>query len=519
MKESVHPAVKQALRKVKQRLRIFHAVQGGALGVLAAFAGCAVLAAVSYFIPIPGLFLLMLTTAAGLFALAVLIGLLWPVSYGLAARRADAGGLHERAITALALQADTPMAHLQREDAIRHLHTLALKDAVPLRPKKHPLIAAWAIALLTLAALIWIPNPQFDVLARREAFQKAMATQAETVEEAAEKLEDSAYTKEELNALRKLMGDLARELRNAMEPQQAYLAVDKAQQPLEDMQKNASDRMRQSAAQAFAQSGLKNLSDALSKSDAQAASQAVEQLKESGAQEMSSEAFSQASSVLPEGALKEAAAQTADAMKAGDAQSLNAALNTLDSAMQSACSGSNPGASGNSGDLGALMAQLRAGTLSASQGNAGGLAAGAGQGTGSGTGQGTGAGQGGMVKGAGSGAGKGSTNQDAGVSKAGTGSMGEGSGPPEYKLGQYETIYDPTRLSGADDIHAAAGAVGEGESQQLQLGPGLGDASGQVPYHEVIFAYQEAASRAAQQESLPEGMRLWVDGYFQALIE
>lgn len=513
MKEKVHPAVRQALGGVRRRLRLYHGVQGGTMGLLAAGISCAILAAVSYFVPIPGLLLIMAAAAAGLFVLAVLAGLVWPVPLELAARRADAAGLNERAITALVLQGDTPMTLLQREDAIRHITALPPKAAVPLKPPKRPLLAAGAIALLTCAALAAIPNPQNVVLARREAFQKAMAAQAETVEKAAEELEDSFLTKEEVAALRKLMGDMARELRNAREPQQAYLAMDKAQRSLQDLQKNASDRARQTAAQAFAQSGLKALSDAMARSDAKAASEAVGQLKDSDAKDTSA-ALAQAASLLPEGALQSAAAQAAQAMNAGDAQSLNAALNALNAAVQSACAGQSAGAAGN---LSALLAQLRAGTLAASQGSSG-QGAGAGQGQGNGTGQGTGSGQG-TGQGAGGGAGKGSTNQDAGIGKGNTGSMGEGSSPPEYKLGQYEKIYDPTRLNGADDRYSASGQMGEGESQQLQLGPGLGDASGQVPYNEVIFSYQEAAARAAQQESLPEGLRLWVDGYFQALIE
>ncbi len=521
MREKTHPVINRALRHVRRRVRFKNAVRYGSIGVFFASFGCAVLAAVSYFLPIPRLSLWMGAVGLGLLILAVFSGLLKPVSSDMAARQADAGGLKERVLTALTLFDDTPMALLQREDAVRHLNALPIKTAVPLKVSGRPLLLAAAVSLLAAAALIFIPNPQNGVLAMREAFQKAMTEQAKTVEEEAGKLEESEFNKEELNELRKLMGDLARELRNATEPQESYLAMDKAQQELDELKKQASDKARADAAQAFTQSGLNDLSDALTKSDAEAASKAVGQLAKSAAQAQSNSASMQrAAEALPDGALKEAAFQTAQAMATGNMQNLNAALSALDSAMSSTCSGQAPGNSANLGNVSSLLSQLRSGTLSASQGS--GQAAGAGQGAGTGTGTGTGSGTGsgqGQQGSAGAGAGKGSTNLDGGITKAGVSSQGEGTNPSGYKLGQYETIYDPTRLEGADDVHGATGTLGEGESQQVQMGPGLGDASGQVPYHQVIFDYQEAASKAAQQEALPEGMQLLVDGYFQALVE
>ncbi len=517
MREKTHPVINRALRHVRRRVRFKNAVLYGSFGVLFASFGCAVLAAVSYFLPIPRLSLWMGAVGLGLLILAVFSGLLKPVSSDMAARQADAGGLKERVLTALTLFDDTPMALLQREDAVRHLNALPIKTAVPLKVSGRPLLLAAAVSLLAATALIFIPNPQNVVLAKREAFQKIMAEQAKTVEEEAGKLEESEFNKEELNELRKLMGDLARDLRNAAEPQEKYLAMDKAQRELDELKKQASDKARTQAAQAFSQSGLNDLSDALTKSDAEAASKAVGQLAKSAAQAQSNSASMQkAADALPDGALKEAALKTAQAITAGNMQNLNAALSALDSAMSSACSGQVPGNTANLGNISSLLSQLRSGTLSASQGS--GQAAGAGQGAGTGTGSGTGSGQG-QQGSAGAGAGKGSTNLDGGITKAGVSSQGEGTNPSGYKLGQYETIYDPTRLEGADDVHSATGTLGEGESQQVQMGPGLGDASGQVPYHQVIFDYQEAASKAAQQEALPEGMQLLVDGYFQALVE
>ena len=507
MKRKVQPDIQKALKPFRFRLRLTNAALGGCWGMLAAAAACALIAAASYFIPIAKAALYMVWAAAGALALFVLLGFLKPVSIQRAARAADKAGLSERAVTALDLAGDSPMAAIQREDALKHLKALPPKAALPMRVSPRPLLAAGGLGFVLAAALLFIQNPQYAVLNRQNAFQKAMAPKAQTVDKAAEELEKAPYTKEQVNELRKMMGDLALQLREAREPQQAYLAMDKAQRNLEEFSRNASNASRQAAAQALEQNGMKDMAEALKNGDAQAAAQAAAQLGQDGA---SAQALAKAAEAMPEGALKEAAQAAAQALQSGSAASIQAALSSLSSAAQGTASGTL------TGDLSALLSQLRAGAQAASASQSG---AGQGQGQGQGSGgQGNG-GQGGQGQGAGSGAGKGSTNQDAGVGKGQQSSGGQGAGAPEYKLGQYETIYDPTRLNVGDETHQAAGQMGEGESQQVQLDPGLGDAFGQVPYHQVIYTYQEAASKAAEQALLPEAILKWVDGYFQSLID
>ncbi len=508
MKSKVQPDIQRALRPFRLRLRLTNAVLGGCWGMLAAAVACFLLAVASYFMPIVQVPVYMAWTAAVALAIGVLLGFAKPASMMRAARAADEAGLCERAVTALSLTKDSPMAMIQREDALKHLQALLAKHALPMRASPLPLIAAGALALVLAAALLFIPNPQDQVIARQNAFQKVMAEKAQTVEKAAAELEKAPYTKEQVNELRKMMGDLALELRKAREPQQAYLSMDKAQRNLEEFSRKATNASRQAVSQAFEQNGMKDIAEALKNSDATAAAQAVSQLAQSSAAAQSAKALAKAAESLPDGTLKEAAQAAADALNSGNAAGVQAALQSLSSAAQSASSGTL------TGDISALLGQLRAGAQAASASASG--AGGQGQGNG---GQGNGGGQGGQGQGAGSGAGKGSTNQDAGVGKGQQSSGGQGASAPEYKLGQYETIYDPTRLNVNDETHQVTGQMGEGESQQVQLDPGLGDAYGQVPYHQVIYTYQDAASRAAEQALLPEAILKWVDGYFQSLID
>ena len=64
----------------------------------------------------------------------------------------------------------------------------------------------------------------------------------------------------------------------------------------------------------------------------------------------------------------------------------------------------------------------------------------------------------------------------------------------QYKTGQYESIYDPTRLGDGGEISQSTGKVTQnGEHTQLQLTPGLGNTQGSVPYDQVAGEYRDAA--------------------------
>ena len=144
-------------------------------------------------------------------------------------------------------------------------------------------------------------------------------------------------------------------------------------------------------------------------------------------------------------------------------------------------------------------------------------AKGDGSGKGQGAGQGSGNGQG---KGSGTGAGKGSTNEDAGYSQSNGAQRQAGNGMAQYKTGQYESIYDPTRLGDGGEISQSTGKVTQnGEHTQLQLTPGLGNTQGSVPYDQVAGEYRDAAVQSAQQDNLPDYARQWVNDYFTALLD
>lgn len=471
--------MKKALSPIRRRIRLQHGLSGLCWGLLGQTAFSLVILILSFFIPLEKRNAWIIAGLA-LPCMGLLMGLLWPVSYLQAARKADEQGLKERAQTAWSLQdRQDDMARLQREDAISHLKTM---PRMPLRVSAKPLIAAGACMAAALI-LFFVPNPQDGVLRQRADLRQKLEKPAAALEKAADKLEDSVLDKKTVQELRRLLGDLARETRQARDSREALTQVSQAQQRMEKLLGDA----RNAASEALGQAGLDALAEALEAGDLSAMQQALES--------MDGEALSQA-------AQNAASAAAASAMQAA-AQSL---------------------ASGNAAQAAQALGQLSAqGAASAAMQSAKSAALGGqGQGKGQGQGQGqSGSGQGGNGQGAGSGAGAGSTNEDAGAgSPGGKQSASAGGREGRYHLGEYEQIYDPTRLGDGGEITQSTGQVDENaQMSELNLSPGLGNTAGSIPYDQVVGEYQAAAVQRAQEAALPGYAQQWVADYFSALTE
>ena len=471
--------MKKALSPIRRRIRLQHGLSGLCWGLLGQTAFSLVILILSFFIPLEKRNAWIIAGLA-LPCMGLLMGLLWPVSYLQAARKADEQGLKERAQTAWSLQdRQDDMARLQREDAISHLKTM---PRMPLRVSAKPLIAAGACMAAALI-LFFVPNPQDGVLRQRADLRQKLEKPAAALEKAADKLEDSVLDKKTVQELRRLLGDLARETRQARDSREALTQVSQAQQRMEKLLGDA----RNAASEALGQAGLDALAEALEAGDLSAMQQALES--------MDGEALSQA------------------AQNAGSA----AAASAMQAAAQSL-------ASGNAAQAAQALGQLSAqGAASAAMQSAKSAALGGqGQGKGQGQGQGqSGGGQGGNGQGAGSGAGEGSTNEDAGAgSPGGKQSASAGNRDGRYHLGEYEQIYDPTRLGDGGEITQSIGQVDENaQMSELNLSPGLGNTAGSIPYDQVVGEYQAAAVQRAQEAALPGYAQQWVADYFSALTE
>ena len=292
------------------------------------------------------------------------------------------------------------------------------------------------------------------------------------------------YTdRQTVQELRRLLGDLARQTRQARDEREALTQVSQAQQRMEKLLSDA----RNAASEALGQAGLDTLAEALEAGDLSALEQATEGVNSD--------------------ALNQASQQSANA----------AAASVLQAAAQALASGNDAQAAQALGQLSSLSAASAA-MQSAKSAALGGQGQGKGQGQGQGQ---SGSGQGGNGQGAGSGAGAGSTNEDAGAgSPGGKQSASAGGREGRYHLGEYEQIYDPTRLGDGGEITQSTGRVDENaQMSELNLSPGLGNTAGSIPYDQVVGEYQAAAVQRAQEAALPGYAQQWVADYFSALTE
>ena len=480
--------IRSALRPVKGRMRVLRAVRCMCWGLMAGAALCAAILLASFFVPMHDRALYLLLAALCPPALAGLAGLLWPVGTARAACKADDCGLKERVQTALAVQnRQDDMARLLRRDALRSLQTLRVRKAMPVRAARLPLYIAAGL-MLACGAMFLIPNPQDAVLRAQRQLHQKIAAQQEKLNDAQKQLEQAKLTDKQLQELRKILGDLARETGRAKDQREAMTSISRAQEQLNRLLNEG----KNAAVDALSQQGLDSLAQAMAQAQGDA-SQALEDAMQGMDQQALSQALAEAAEQAAAGGMEEAA------------QALNAAA-------QAAASGSISGAAQALGQL--TSASMAASQMSAALQSAKTAVSGAAQ---------SAAGQGGAKSdgsGKGPGAGKGSTNEDAGYSQSNGAQRQAGSGMAQYKTGQYESIYDPTRLGDGGEISQSTGKVTQnGEHTQLQLTPGLGNTQGSVPYDQVAGEYRDAAVQSAQQDNLPDYARQWVNDYFTALLD
>jgi hypothetical protein len=503
-------ALLRALKPVRLRVRLARAARASGCTLFSAAAFMLGLRIAMFFTPVerPAVFLL---PFLALMALVVAAAFLWPVSVRRAVRAADDCGLRQRALTALELSQDpSPMAHLQREDALKALRALDAKRALPVRISRKWL-TAMALCVALSSALYFVPNPQNSVIAEKQLTRAALEEQAKKIEDAADALPASADP-DQLAQLQKLARELAQALKTSESSRDALIKLNEAGDAIRRIERQQVQSAVGAASKALGAGGLNELQKALESGDADQLQKAMESLAASD-QGALSQALSSAAASAPAGSALQAALQNAAQAAPGAAQS--AALNQLAGKLSTTAS------SASASQLSALVASAKAGLGGASGAKGASTGSGAGMGKkGSGSGSG-GAGVGGQGQGAGSGAGMGTTNKDAGYREGGARrpSSNVGSGAPVVKTGAYESIYDPTRLGDGGEISQSTGQVSEGHVSRADLAPGLGSAGGAVPFAQGARSYGQAAARAADRPGVPQDVQKLVNAYFSALID
>lgn len=489
--------MKKALRPVRKRIRALRAATGALAGLCAGVIGCLALVALSFIVAIEAIRYALLSLLFIPPVAAAIAAFLFPVSSRTTARVADGCGLQERVVTALSFaENDTPMHRLQRADAERRLRALPVREALPIRVSRK-LFAPILVALSLCGILLLLPNPTHNILRDRARVRTKLQAQAERIEKAEESIEKTSLTAEERKELRRVSSELARELRTAKDTREALSGIDKLQSDMDELQRQIKERKEKDTQALASQPALKSLADAMQSGDGSQMDQALlelaEALSNAGQKEAIQNQMELAAELAQATEIQQALESAAEALKSGNAQTAMQTINGLIQSMQSA-----------EGGMDALMQMARLGAAQAGSLGANGNSAGSAQG----------------MSGFGSKAGLGTTQRDQGYREGFSQSAGTfGTGEIREKVGNYEQIYDPTRLGGDSEASVVPGEKGEGESQQMVLGPGLGSFEGSVPYQQVVLEYQDAAVQAISRVVLPATQQEWVVKYFDALIE
>ena len=460
---------------MKMKIRRNRFLRGAVTGLAAGLGTAVLLQAVSFFVPVPDRGLLAAAAGTAVLLLTAIGNALRPVKNNTAAEAADVCRLNERVITALeegqrTSGSERDIVLLQRKDACAALEKLDVKQIRPGSVKKQ-LVAALGCAVL-LGGLLLIPSPRDPEAAARKALTRTLQEGREAIARAAETDEEN-LTEEKKNELRKITDDLKRDLEKSRDAADAMVALDRAEQRLENFRKQTAG---DAAAAAEGMNG-----------------NGENQTAENG--EKTGNSSENASGQAGEG--QQGAASGSTGMTAGQMQTMQA-LSSLKSAV-------NPSA-GQETDM---------------KGNTGLQGTGAGQGQKGQNGSGmNGANGGSSGDQTGTGAGEGSTNEEQKGSSQNSGSHTIGSRDPKYKEEQYETIYDPERTERTrKDVMTEQDRLGDDGSVQLETGPGRGNTGGDVPWNEALNDYAETEARAADRENLTVQERQWVNNYFTLLTE
>ena len=491
----------KALRPVKRRLRLRRCVHGAGTGFAAGALAALILLTVTSFVPLRNRWLIAAACLAGCTLSAGLGSALWPVDARKAAKAADACGLRERSVTALELAGgpETEMIRFQRKDACESLQALDTKQIRPGFPRRQAILGAGLLILC--AGTLLLPGGGDRAAAARQALEQKTAAMSEAADKAAE-ADEAGMTEKEKAELRKITEDLKRDLSASRDELDVMVALDKAEQQLEKLhagqpqEKTAGDaaeamnELRQAMENAGMDSGaLQSLPEAAASGNAEAVNAALSQLD---AKQMKQLAEALA------GDAKSLAEQLAQAAETGE---------ITDNQLQAMISG--------------LQSPTKAGALQQAVSGMQASLSGAGAQDGEQNGQGAnGSGQGKQGGQPGGGAGSGTTNEEQkGGGSGQKSSSGKGSRPPEFKQGEYETIYDPEKAETASrDVMTEQNSLGK-DSVQIETGPGKGNLEGDVPFRRVVGEYAEQEAAAAEAAHLTKEQKEWVDEYFRRLTE
>lgn len=447
-------------------------------------------------------------------------------------------GLKERATAAVEiaegrLQTPPPMAQKQLEDAVRVLQAQDIRAALPLRPARRDWLVL-LLALTLLAAAVWLPNPQAQILQQQRALEESIAEQEEAIEELVQEIEaNPQLSEEQQEALTEPLRSALEELQSQELTQEEAVAVlSEAEAELRDLQaSNSNEALQRELGAASAPlsqtSASQSLGQAMQSGNLAQAGQAANDLADDlpqltpEEQAALSEALQQSAAALAhvDGEISQSLSEAAQALQEGNIEAAQEALRDAAGELQERAQ-----EQAAAQQAAAAAGQLSQGRQEVAQGGSGSESgegqAGSGEGQGPESQDGSGQGQG---QGSGSGQGQGEGAGSATGSGA-NGGVGGGPGGIGGETGHAEEVFVPDfgDLSGqpGEDVELPAECIANPAAcgGLLDERPtAFGDEESRVPYNEVFADYRDAAYQALDSEPIPLGMKGYIRDYFSSL--
>lgn len=525
-----------ALRPWRRRLLAQQATRWTARGVVVGILLACLVLLIAHVVPWAGA----IYWASGVAVLCILItfgtALWYRPSFATAARRVDRQlKLHDRLSTAWELRDEvSPLATLQRRDALKQLGTHTPKAALSLLPGRS-LFIVFGVAFLAFILLLVLPNPMDAVLKQQAAFQKSVTKQISHIEQTRQQLlHQPSVTPEQKKQIDKILSELENKLQQAKNSTQAQQALAEAQAKLNQLRNpDAANRLQGHNAASSSLQGSNNrtlnaVGQALSKNDLKQLANSLKNLS-SQVSKLTPSQRSQLAQQLEQAAnqasqnpkLSSALHQLAKSVASGSQSEVNDAVNAVEQAAQQDANDANQ-----SSAVGQAQQSVQQAANSLATANDGTSAQGQAQAQGQGQNQQgqaqqgqvqgqaqqvQGQGQGnsqtpGQAHGQGQGQGQGN-NQGNGSGQGGTGKGGSGGGNGAgNNQGKQEQVTVP-------------GQIGSGASVQNQDPGNNGVVQGgsSIPYSQVVQEYAQAAHDAIDNSSIPINEKDLVQSYFNSL--
>ena len=525
-----------ALRPWRRRLLLQQGTRWTTRGLVVGLVLACIVLLISRLIPWAGA----IYWAAGIALLSVLFALglaLWyRPALAITARRVDKQlKLHDRLSTAWELRDEvSPLATLQRRDALKQLGTHTPKSSLSLHPTR-PLLIVFGVALLALVALLILPNPMDAVLKQQAAFQKTVAKQITHIEQTRQQLlHQPGVTPEQKKQIDKILSELENKLQQAKNNNQAQQALADAQAKLNQLRNSdtanrlqahnaassslqgSNNRTLNAVGQALSNNDLKQLANSLKSLSSQ-----VSKLSPSQRSQLAQQLEQAANQASQNPKLSSALHQLAKSVASGSQSEINDAVNAVEQAAQQDASDATQ-----SSAVGQAQKSVQQAADSLATANDGTSAPGQAQAQGQGQNQSNQAQQG-QVQGQGQqvqGQGQGNSQTPGQAHGQGQGqgqgnSQGNGHGQGGSGQGGSGGGNGAGNNQGKNEQVTVPGQIGSGASVQNQDPGNNGVVQGgsSVPYSQVVEEYAQAAHDAINNSGIPTDEKDLVGGYFNSL--